>query len=396
MSESLISQELIETIFVTLQEEDKNIKKIITGLFNFLRENNYSNNEIRIALQEFFSIRRDYIISEYNFNFNQVGFIVENLIANIPISMSNTSTNSNVSVSTNSNVSVSTNSNVSVSTDSNLNTVSDSNMIASSEVTTNSTTQTNSNDDELTDDEEIELRTRYIRSTFANRLQYPYINDPFLGLYTFSTNTGGNRFTSLFNQGSYYINSNGVQSSNSQQTSEIPQVSVQIPSNNNGQPLEYPATINLNYSSTSDLLNSLSNIFAAANSQYINVDDDEDEDEELEAIPSINNNAALNLFNMILNSPALTQLRAPHMEDVKNVINKEELNNLEIKDWSSLDKEKYKTCPICLDDYSEESKVRILKCEHGFHPDCVDNWLTKCNYKCPVCRDDSNKHHAEI
>ena len=35
MSESLVSQELIETIFVTLQEEDRNILKIIKGLFNF-------------------------------------------------------------------------------------------------------------------------------------------------------------------------------------------------------------------------------------------------------------------------------------------------------------------------------------------------------------------------
>ena len=81
---------------------------------------------------------------------------------------------------------------------------------------------------------------------------------------------------------------------------------------------------------------------------------------------------------------------------VKNVINKDQLDKLKIKKYSELDKEKYKECVICMEDYKNNSDVRLLNCNHGFHPSCIDTWLTKCNYKCPVCRDSSNEHHPEV
>ena len=100
-----------------------------------------------------------------------------------------------------------------------------------------------------------------------------------------------------------------------------------------------------------------------------------------------------NLFNMLMTIPVITP---PTMTDVKNVINKEELEKLEVKEYKMMNKEKYKECAICLEEYNDEDKVRILKCDHGYHQDCIDKWLTNCNYKCPVCRDESNEHHAEI
>jgi hypothetical protein len=375
MSESLISQELIETIFVSLQEEDKNIRKIIKGLFNFLKENNYSNNEIRIALQEFFSIRRDYIVSEYNLTYNQVGYIVENLIMGIDLSINTQSSNVNVSSE-----SSSLNANVTVSSES------------------TQGTQTYVNDETEDEDSEDEHfpRTRYVR--FSTSTTYdPYFGDPFIGLNTMPTR---NRFASFFNQSNYYVNSNGLFSTlnTGNQPSTI-NISAGLnegisQQQNTDLPSTIPSTVNLNTMTTHQLLGSLSNILIAAanNPNFANMDD-EDEEPFVGTTNGPTNNIALNLFNIILNSPAI---RAPHMEDVKNVINDEELAKLEVKNWTSLDKEKYKTCPICLDDYSDESKVRLLKCEHGFHPECIDKWLTDCNYKCPVCRDDSNKHHAEI
>ena len=102
-------------------------------------------------------------------------------------------------------------------------------------------------------------------------------------------------------------------------------------------------------------------------------------------------NMTMNLLNNI-NDGIQTQ----PMNDIKNVINKEELDKLPVKSWTDLDKEKYKECSICLDDYQETSNVRILHCTHGFHIDCIDHWLTECSYKCPICRDDSNNHHSEI
>jgi len=108
-------------------------------------------------------------------------------------------------------------------------------------------------------------------------------------------------------------------------------------------------------------------------------------------------NLLLNFVNIYLNNASMPPL-AP-MVDVKNVVTEKQLEQLKVATYSDLkpeEVEKCKDCAICLDSFEKDSKLRILKCEHGFHVDCIDKWLTDCNYKCPVCRDDSNEHHAEI
>lgn len=43
-------------------------------------------------------------------------------------------------------------------------------------------------------------------------------------------------------------------------------------------------------------------------------------------------------------------------------------------------------CPICLGEFLEGEKVRILpNCNHGFHVKCIDTWLVS-NSSCPNCR----------
>lgn len=45
------------------------------------------------------------------------------------------------------------------------------------------------------------------------------------------------------------------------------------------------------------------------------------------------------------------------------------------------------TCPICLDDFeSNHSIVRELPCQHIFHNDCIDIFLTENSSLCPVCK----------
>ncbi|GLJ39531.1 hypothetical protein SUGI_0807810 [Cryptomeria japonica] len=43
-------------------------------------------------------------------------------------------------------------------------------------------------------------------------------------------------------------------------------------------------------------------------------------------------------------------------------------------------------CPVCLGDFEDDEMVRLLpKCNHAFHPECIDMWLCSHN-TCPVCR----------
>ncbi|CAH1757370.1 9751_t:CDS:2 [Entrophospora sp. SA101] len=43
-------------------------------------------------------------------------------------------------------------------------------------------------------------------------------------------------------------------------------------------------------------------------------------------------------------------------------------------------------CQVCLCDYVTDEELRVLNCNHGFHKDCIDKWLTEGSNKCPICR----------
>lgn len=43
-------------------------------------------------------------------------------------------------------------------------------------------------------------------------------------------------------------------------------------------------------------------------------------------------------------------------------------------------------CSICLGNFEEEEKVKVLpECQHAYHSECVDKWLTEQS-SCPLCR----------
>jgi len=47
-------------------------------------------------------------------------------------------------------------------------------------------------------------------------------------------------------------------------------------------------------------------------------------------------------------------------------------------------------CPICLAEFGDGEKVRVLPyCNHGFHMECIDKWLAS-HSSCPVCRHSLN------
>lgn len=82
-----------------------------------------------------------------------------------------------------------------------------------------------------------------------------------------------------------------------------------------------------------------------------------------------------------------------NMGDVPVVLTKESLDKLPIcifKNIPKEDREKCITCSICLENYKDDDKIRVLPCKHGFHPDCIDPWLEQYNYKCPLCRNETS------
>ncbi|KAL8913956.1 MAG: hypothetical protein Q9171_001341 [Xanthocarpia ochracea] len=45
-------------------------------------------------------------------------------------------------------------------------------------------------------------------------------------------------------------------------------------------------------------------------------------------------------------------------------------------------------CSVCTDDFTKGQDVRVLPCNHKFHPDCIDPWLLNVSGTCPMCRTD--------
>lgn len=43
-------------------------------------------------------------------------------------------------------------------------------------------------------------------------------------------------------------------------------------------------------------------------------------------------------------------------------------------------------CSICLEDFETLQNVKTLPCQHEYHAECIDTWLTSRSGKCPLCR----------
>lgn len=46
------------------------------------------------------------------------------------------------------------------------------------------------------------------------------------------------------------------------------------------------------------------------------------------------------------------------------------------------------SCSICTEEFTIGADLRVLPCDHRFHPECVDPWLLNVSGTCPLCRID--------
>jgi hypothetical protein len=92
-------------------------------------------------------------------------------------------------------------------------------------------------------------------------------------------------------------------------------------------------------------------------------------------------------------------IAGPSMEDVKLVVNPDALEKIPKSKYMELD-DKIKSmnisCTVCQDEFNDEDTVRVLPCEHIYHPDCIDDWLKLHSYKCPCCRKPAAEYSAKI
>jgi hypothetical protein len=77
-------------------------------------------------------------------------------------------------------------------------------------------------------------------------------------------------------------------------------------------------------------------------------------------------------------------------EDVKIVLNENDLNDIPEKKYSEISTE-LNTCSICQDELSKDNIIRQLNCSHIYHKECIDKYLLEYSNKCPICRAECRK-----
>lgn len=78
------------------------------------------------------------------------------------------------------------------------------------------------------------------------------------------------------------------------------------------------------------------------------------------------------------------QLEDYLLRDVEDIDRETRYSRTHTCEYKNTNKE-HTSCPICLDDYVDNSIVSQTKCKHLFHEKCLKSWTDK-NNTCPNCR----------
>ncbi len=103
------------------------------------------------------------------------------------------------------------------------------------------------------------------------------------------------------------------------------------------------------------------------------------------------NNDTLNNFLTSL----LSSFRISNPQDVPLPMTHEALQQLPEKQYCELScPVAGEVCSICQESYEPTSIVKLLPCNHYFHKDCIEQWLSNYHHKCPICRMPCGEHTA--
>jgi len=152
-----------------------------------------------------------------------------------------------------------------------------------------------------------------------------------------------------------------------------------------------------------NLLNSIpnTNIVIDDSDSDSNSDSDEDDDDGEGEDNNGGGVAELPTFTPIHNLEAMGFIQ----DDVKITLTKEELDKQRRVLYEKYTKSKVyqknnfkgTTCNICLEDFQNTDNIMILKkCNHYYHVDCIEKWLTDSSNKCPICKKTVSKGRANV
>ena len=119
------------------------------------------------------------------------------------------------------------------------------------------------------------------------------------------------------------------------------------------------------------------------------IDDDAFDDDDVEISTPFSRNHTMHMSEIDLMFPT----RAYSTIKNKHVKNMQDSRSLDAKNsilslyslHSNVSLIEPIECSICLDTFNDDCVLRKLFCEHLFHKECIDLWLTRENAKCPLC-----------
>jgi hypothetical protein len=119
-----------------------------------------------------------------------------------------------------------------------------------------------------------------------------------------------------------------------------------------------------------------------------------DEETALEGVPRAEQQPQEASRVVAGNTPNNDAVLQPNSEPANNESPQHEQENAPVATTSTPDTSKKESnseedhpgCSICTEDFTVGEDVRVLPCNHKFHPACVDPWLVNVSGTCPLCR----------